>query len=67
MKINQMFCDHIWVLEKEKFSHSLKYKHLYMRTSRGVKHKKEHVYILYFKCEKCGRKKIQEQVTDVTE
>ena len=62
MKINQMFCDHIWVLEKEKFSHSLKYKHLYMMTSR-----KEHVYILYFKCEKCGRKKIQEQVTDVTE
>ena len=66
MKIKQLFCKHIWALEKEEFSYSLVYKHLYMMTSNGVKHKKENVYILYFKCVKCDRKKIQEQATNVT-
>jgi len=67
MKIKQMFCDHIWMLKKTEFSHTFEYTHLYVRTSRGVEHRKDDVNILYFECVKCGLTKILEQKTNVTE
>ncbi len=54
MSLKQIFCEHIWKLEKEEYNYST-----YRVVLNFLTQKYEH-YIQYYKCVKCDKEKIEE-------
>ena len=66
MKIKQMFCDHIWKKDSEELLNSKLFTNIgWVYFAQGCDKrfaKRESLYAIYYRCIKCDKEKIEEEI-----